>query len=76
MNNRKELNEQVRAQIIRAVTAAKKRPIETRALTERITKRIAGATAPRVWGNLSTLKRRGAIRFPVAKRGGKSYITL
>ena len=72
---RKELNEEVRSQILVAVSAAQ-RPIETRAFTKRLTKRIAGASAPRVWGNLSTLKRRGAIRFPVAKRGGKSYITL
>lgn len=72
---RKELNKQIRAQILVAVSSAH-RPIETRAFTERLTKRIEGASAPRVWGNISTLKRRGAIRFPVAKRGGKSYITL
>ena len=70
-----KLNDEIRAQILWALASAK-RPIETRAFTERLTKRIAGASAPRVWGNLSTLKRRGAIRFPVAKRGGKSYITL
>ncbi len=72
--NKVGINKDVRAKIIIAVTSAQ-RPIETRAFVKRIARRV-GTTQWRVWGNISCLKRRGAISFPVAVPGGKSYISL